>query len=305
MTEDLSHQSRELSELVERHSIRSGGVETPIPSLFFFHHTRTSEPAYRVYKPSFCVIVQGLKEVLLAQERFEYGPSNYLIASMNLPVIGQIIKASSDAPYLSLKLEFTPNQILEVLNECNIQVTSKENARRALFVGEMESTIQDALLRLLRLLDTPGEIPFLAPLYTKEILFRLLQGPYGGELAQIAVEGSSTYRIREAIEYIVRHWEQPFRIEDLAETASMSVSSFHRHFKEITAMSPLQFQKQLRLQEARRLLMAESADAADVAFRVGYESASQFSREYARMFGAPPRSDIKRLKEKYDLILSE
>ncbi|MFS0869237.1 AraC family transcriptional regulator N-terminal domain-containing protein [Paenibacillus xylanilyticus] len=305
MTEDLSHQSRELSELIERHSIRSGGVETPIPSLFFYHHTRTSEPAYRVYKPSFCVIVQGLKEVLLAQERFEYGPSNYLIASMNLPVIGQIIKASADAPYLSLKLEFTPNQILEVLNECNIQETSKENARRALFVGEMESSIQDALLRLLRLLDTPEEIPFLAPLYTKEILFRLLQGPYGGELAQIAVEGSSTYRIREAIEYIVRHWEQPFRIEDLAETASMSVSSFHRHFKEITAMSPLQFQKQLRLQEARRLLMAESADAADVAFRVGYESASQFSREYARMFGAPPRSDIKRLKEKYDLILSE
>lgn len=224
---------------------------------------------------------------------------------MNLPVIGQIIKASTDAPYLSLKLEFTPNQILEVLNECNIKVTFNENARRAMFVGEMESSIQDAVLRLVRLLDTPGEIPFLAPLYVKEILFRLLQGPYGGELAQIAVEGSSTYRIREAIEYIVHHCEQPFRIEDLAETASMSVSSFHRHFKEITAMSPLQFQKQLRLQEARRLLMAESADAADVAFRVGYESASQFSREYARMFGAPPRADIRRLKEKYDMALSE
>ncbi|MCG7382091.1 AraC family transcriptional regulator [Paenibacillus sp. ACRRY] len=305
MTEELLQQKRELSELVERHSVRNGAMETPIPSLFFYHHTSITEPAYRVYKPAFCVIVQGLKEVLLAQERFEYGPSNYLIASMNLPVIGQIIKASADAPYLSLKLEFTKNQILEVLNECNIQVTTKENARRAMFVGQMESSIQDVVLRLIRLLDTPEEIPFLAPLYIKEILFRLLQGPYGGELAQIAVEGSSTYRIREAIEYIVHHWEQPFRIEDLAETASMSVSSFHRHFKEITAMSPLQFQKQLRLQEARRLLMAESADAADVAFRVGYESASQFSREYSRMFGAPPRSDIKRLKEKYDLILSE
>ncbi|MBM6383861.1 MAG: AraC family transcriptional regulator [Paenibacillus sp.] len=301
----MTEQKRELSELVERHSVRNGAMETPIPSLFFYHHTSITEPAYRVYKPAFCVIVQGVKEVLLAQERFEYGPSNYLIASMNLPVIGQIIKASAEAPYLSLKLEFTKNQILEVLNECNIQVTSKENARRAMFVGQMESSIQDVVLRLIRLLDTPDEIPFLAPLYTKEILFRLLQGPYGGELAQIAVEGSSTYRIREAIEYIVHHWEQPFRIEDLAETASMSVSSFHRHFKEITAMSPLQFQKQLRLQEARRLLMAESADAADVAFRVGYESASQFSREYSRMFGAPPRSDIKRLKEKYDLILSE
>ncbi|WP_336759977.1 AraC family transcriptional regulator [Paenibacillus sp. USHLN196] len=305
MTEELSQQNQELSQLVERHSLLNGAVETVIPSLFVYHHTRVSEPAYRVYTPSLCVIVQGLKEVLLAQERYAYGPSNYLIASMNLPVIGQIIKASADAPYLSLKLEFTPNQILEVLNECNIQVTSKENARRAMFVGQMQSSIQDAVLRLVRLLDTPGEIPFLAPLYIKEILFRLLQGPYGGELAQIAVEGSSTYRIREAIEYIVHHWEHPIRIEDLAETANMSVSSFHRHFKEITAMSPLQFQKQLRLQEARRLLMAESGDAADVAFRVGYESASQFSREYARMFGAPPRADIRRLKEKYDMVLSE
>lgn len=305
MTEELFLPKQELSDLIERHSNHNGAMETAIPSLFVYHHSKISEPAYRVYKPSFCVIVQGLKEVLLAQERYEYGPSNYLIASMNLPVIGQIIKASADAPYLSLKLEFTPNQILEVLNECNIKVTFNENARRAMFVGQMESSIQDAVLRLVRLLDTPGEIPFLAPLYVKEILFRLLQGPYGGELAQIAVEGSSTYRIREAIEYIVHHWEQPFRIEDLAETASMSVSSFHRHFKEITAMSPLQFQKQLRLQEARRLLMAESADAADVAFRVGYESASQFSREYARMFGAPPRADIRRLKEKYDMALSE
>lgn len=132
-----------------------------------------------------------------------------------------------------------------------------------------------------------------------------MQGPYGVELAQIAVEGSSTYRIRDAIDYIVRNWDQSFRIEDLADTASMSVSSFHRHFKEVTAMSPIQFQKQLRLQEARRLLLAESADAADVAFRVGYESSSQFSREYSRMFGAPPRADIKRLKEKYDQVMND
>lgn len=305
MSDNAVQQKQELTELIKRHSIHNSSKETAIPSFYVYQHSSISEPAYRVYKPSFCVIVQGLKEILLTQDRFEYGPSNYLIASMNLPVIGQIIKASTDTPYLSLKLEFTQNQILEVLNDCNIKVTSKENARRALFVGQMEPSIQDAVLRLVRLLDTPGEIPFLAPLYTREILYRLLQGPYGAELAQIAVEGSSSYRIREAIEHIVRHWEQPFRIENLAETANMSVSSFHRHFKEITAMSPLQFQKQLRLQEARRLLMAESADAADVAFRVGYESASQFSREYSRMFGAPPRADIKRLKEKYDHVMSE
>jgi AraC-like DNA-binding protein len=305
MSENLIQQQQELTGLIERHSLQNSTKETAVPSLFFYQHSSITEPAYRVYKPSFCVVVQGLKEILLAQERFEYGPSNYLIASMNLPVIGQIIKASTDSPYLSLKLEFTQNQILEVLNDCDIKVTSKDNAKRALFVGWMESSIQDAVLRLARLLDTPGEIPFLAPLYTREILYRLLQGPYGVELAQIAVEGSSTYRIREAIDHIVRNWDQSFRIEDLADTASMSVSSFHRHFKEVTAMSPIQFQKQLRLQEARRILLAESADAADVAFRVGYESSSQFSREYSRMFGAPPRADIKRLKEKYDQVMND
>jgi AraC-like DNA-binding protein len=305
MSENLIQQQQELTGLIERHSLQNSAKETTIPSLFFYQHSSITEPAYRVYKPSFCVVVQGLKEILLAQERFEYGPSNYLIASMNLPVIGQIIKASTDSPYLSLKLEFTQNQILEVLNDCDIKVTSKDNAKRALFVGRMESSIQDAVLRLARLLDTPGEIPFLAPLYTREILYRLLQGPYGVELAQIAVEGSSTYRIREAIDHIVRNWDQSFRIEDLADTASMSVSSFHRHFKEVTAMSPIQFQKQLRLQEARRILLAESADAADVAFRVGYESSSQFSREYSRTFGAPPRADIKRLKEKYDQVMND
>jgi AraC-like DNA-binding protein len=305
MSENLIQQQQKLTGLIERHSLQNSAKETTIPSLFFYQHSSITEPAYRVYKPSFCVVVQGLKEILLAQERFEYGPSNYLIASMNLPVIGQIIKASADSPYLSLKLEFTQNQILEVLNDCDIKVTSKDNAKRALFVGWMESSIQDAVLRLARLLDTPGEIPFLAPLYTREILYRLLQGPYGVELAQIAVEGSSTYRIREAIDHIVRNWDQSFRIEDLADTASMSVSSFHRHFKEVTAMSPIQFQKQLRLQEARRILLAESADAADVAFRVGYESSSQFSREYSRTFGAPPRADIKRLKEKYDQVMND
>ncbi|WP_145047572.1 AraC family transcriptional regulator [Paenibacillus xylanexedens] len=299
---NLEQQHIELTEMIKRHTLLKGSVETIIPSLFFFHYSKLTEPEYRVYNPSFCIIAQGKKEILLAQERFEYSPSNYLLASMNLPVVGQVIKASPDMPYLSLKLEFTPNQILEVLNECDLKVKATENARRALFVGQMEASIHDAVIRLVRLLDTPEEIPFLAPLYTKEILYRLLRGSYGNELAQIAVENSSTYRIRESIEYMIRHWEQSFRIEDLAEKARMSVSSFHRHFKEITAMSPIQFQKQMRLQEARRILLVESADAADVAYRVGYESASQFSREYSRMFGSPPRADIKKLREKYDLI---
>jgi len=289
MSKELLERKEELARLIEHHSSQDGVYETAIPSLFVIRNSNVTEPVYRVYKPSLCFIAQGTKEILLAKERFEYGPANYLISSMNLPVIGQIIKASPNAPYLSFKLEFTQSQIFKL--------APKENAKRAMYVGQIELPLLDAILRLVRLLDDPKDIPFLAPLYTDEILNRLLQGPYGVTLAQIAMEGSSTYRIREAIEQIIENCDKPLRIEELAETANMSISSFHRHFKEVTAMSPIQFQKHLRLQEARRLLLSESADAADVAFRVGYESASQFSREYSRMFGSPPRADIKRLKE--------
>jgi AraC-like DNA-binding protein len=304
MSEEIRNQQQELARLIDRHSDRNGIHETLVPSLFFIRHTDLTERAYRVYRPSLCFIAQGLKEIYLAQERYEYGPADYLITSMNLPVYGQVMKASQDAPFLSLKLEFTQNQILEVLKDSDIQPAPQENTKRAMSVCHIEGSILDAILRLARLLDSPNDIPFLAPIYTKEILYRLLQGEYGIALAQIAMEGSGTYRIKEAIGEIIAHFDKPLRIEELAEIASMSISSFHRHFKEITAMSPIQFQKQLRLQEARRLLLSESADAADVAFRVGYESASQFSREYARMFGSPPRTDIKRLKEKYEYKLN-
>ncbi|MEK5416680.1 AraC family transcriptional regulator [Paenibacillus odorifer] len=297
MSKELLERKEELARLIEHHSSQDGVYETAIPSLFVIRNSNVTEPVYRVYKPSLCFIAQGTKEILLAKERFEYGPANYLISSMNLPVIGQIIKASPNAPYLSFKLEFTQSQILKVLNDSEFKLAPKENAKRAMYVGQIELSLLDAILRLVRLLDDPKDIPFLAPIYTDEILYRLLQGPYGVTLAQIAMEGSSTYRIREAIEQIIENCDKPLRIEELAETANMSISSFHRHFKEVTAMSPIQFQKHLRLQEARRLLLSESADAADVAFRVGYESASQFSREYSRMFGSPPRADIKRLKE--------
>jgi AraC-like DNA-binding protein len=300
MSGRIATQQDELADLIERHAVQDGVYETAIPSLFIVRVSQVTQPVYRVYNPCFCFIARGFKDVLLAQERYEYGPADYLISSMNLPVIGHVIKASPDAPYLSLKLEFTRNQILEVLNEGDIQIAPQENTKRAMFVGEMELSILDATMRLARLLDKPKDIQFLAPFYTKEILYRLLQGQYGITLAQVAMEGSSSYRIREAIDHIIHNVDKPLRIEELAEIANMGISTFHRHFKEATAMSPIQFQKQLRLQEARRLLMSESTDAADVAFRVGYESASQFSREYSRMFGFPPREDIKRLKATYE-----
>ena len=173
-----------------------------------------------------------------------------------------------------------------------------------MFVSPIELSLLDAVIRLVRLLDNPKDIPVLAPLFTKEILYRVLQGDHGAMLEQIAIEGSSANQIRDVIEHIMNNYDKSFRIEELAEKANMSVSSLHRHFKEVTAMSPIQFQKQLRLQEARRLLLSESTDAADVAFRVGYESQSQFSREYSRMFGFPPKEDIKRLRRQYEQSIS-
>jgi AraC-like DNA-binding protein len=300
MFEQIYKQQVELAKLIERHTGRDGVHATAIPSLFFTRQSNVTGPTYGVHDPSLCIVVQGEKEVLLARERFRYGPADYLVASIDLPVTGQVTEASSNVPYLALKLEFTPSQILEVLSDSEIRVGPKKNAKRAMFVSRMELSLLDAVIRLARLLENPKDIPVLAPLFTKEIIYRVLQGQHGVSLAQIAIEGSGAYRIREVIQYIMKNYDKSFRIEELAEIANMSVSSLHRHFKEVTAMSPIQFQKQLRLQEARRLLLSESTDAADVAFRVGYESPSQFSREYSRMFGFPPREDIKRLRAKYD-----
>lgn len=298
MSEPIYKQRDELAKLIERYSGQDGVHASAVPSLFLLRKSYITEPIHGVYKPSLCIIVQGEKEILLAQESFRYGPADYLVASVDLPVTGQVIQASSAAPYLALALEFTPSQILEVLSDSNIQVEPKKDAKRAMFVSKIESPLLDAVIRLVCLLDKPKDIPILAPLFTKEILYKVLQGPHGSVLEQMAIEGSYTSQIRDVIEQITNHYDKSFRIEELAEVASMSVSSLHRHFKEVTAMSPIQFQKQLRLQEARRLLLSESADAADAAFRVGYESPTQFSREYSRMFGFPPREDVKRLKEK-------
>ncbi|WP_094605789.1 HTH-type transcriptional activator RhaS [Sporomusa silvacetica DSM 10669] len=299
MSDQLHKQHSELAKLIERYSGRDGVHATSIPSLFFMRQSTAAGPAYGVFKPSLCIVVQGVKDVWLAHERFRYSPTDYLVASVDLPVIGKVVESSPTIPYLAIKLEFTPKQIIEVLNDFGNRVKPKENAKRAMFVSQIELSMLDAVLRLARLADNPKDIPVLAPLFVKEILYRVLQGPYGTTLEQIAIEGSSTYRIKDVIEKIMNNYSRSFRIEELAKIANMSVPSLHRHFKEVTAMSPIQFQKQLRLQEARRLLLAESTDAADVAFQVGYESPSQFSREYSRMFGLPPIEDIKRTRAQH------
>ncbi|MBO7746715.1 AraC family transcriptional regulator [Paenibacillus sp. MWE-103] len=296
MSERIHKQQEELAQLIERYSGKDGVHMTAIPFLSFTRRSHVTGSNFGVYNPSFCMVVQGVKEVLLAHESFRYGPADYLVASVDLPVTSQVMEASSPVPYLSLKLEFTPSQILEILSDSETRVGPKVSAKRGMFVSRIELSLLDAVIRLVRLLENPKDISVLAPLFTKEILYKVLQGQHGVMLEQMAIEGSSTKRIRDVIEHIMNNYDRSFRIEELADLANMSVSSLHRHFKEVTAMSPIQFQKQLRLQEARRLLLAESTDAADVSFRVGYESPSQFSREYSRMFGLSPIQDIKHLR---------
>ncbi|KAA9008574.1 AraC family transcriptional regulator [Paenibacillus spiritus] len=292
----MSQLQAELVQIIVRYAKQDGVHETAVPSLYLMRDSNASVPNPGVYKPSFCVVVQGSKEVWLGEARFRYSPADYLVASVHLPVTAVVIEATPEVPYLGFKLEFTATQVLEVLHDLEKRVRPGENAKRGMFVSRMNLPLLDTVIRLARLLDAPNDIAVLAPLYTKEILYRILQGEQGSTLGQIATEGSSAHQINEVIEYITSHYVRSLRIEELAGIANMSVSSLHRHFKEVTAMSPIQYQKQLRLQEARRLLLTESADATEIAFRVGYESPSQFSREYSRMFGSPPREDIKRLR---------
>ena len=219
-------------------------------------------------------------------------PLNYLVVSMSLPVCGQIIEATPERPYLCLKIEVDPLIVNELLVQLGPAARTSQNDGRALFVARTDAPLLDAMLRLVRLLDTPAEAAVLAPLVLREIHYRVLTGELGQRLRELCrVEGPSR-RIAQVIERLKTHYAEPLRIEQLAATAHMSPSALHERFKAATAMTPLQFQKQLRLQEARRLMLIEGLDAAAAGYRVGYESPSQFSREYRRLFGAPPRREV-------------
>lgn len=246
MSDRLHEHQDELAKRIDRYSNTNGVHQTAIPSLFLIRESVVTEPIFRVNEPSFCIIVQGEKQVLLGQDRFRYGPGSYIVATVDLPVSGQVIQASSEAPYLALKLEFTSSEILEVSNHSHFPARPQKTTKRAMFVSQAEPSLLDAVVRLIRLLEDHSEdIPLLAPLFKKEILYKVLKGPHGIALEQATIAGSHTYRIRDVIEYIMNHSEQNFRVEDLADLANMSTASLHRHFKEVTAMSPIQFQNNL------------------------------------------------------------
>jgi AraC-like DNA-binding protein len=287
----------ELAERIARTVREDGRVET----LEGLHLNRSSSPTemeHGVSTPAFCVIAQGSKEILVGGDRYRYDPNHYLITTAALPVAVRITEASEERPYLGVVLGLDPVLVGSVMVEAGHPAPRDQAAVRAIDVSPLDGGLLDAVVRLVRLQDSPAEeARFLRPLITREIVFRLLKGEQGGRLHHIAALGGHAHRIVRALQRLREDFDRPLRIEDIARELGMSVSGFHHHFKAVTAMSPLQFQKQVRLQEARRLMLGEDLDAASAGYRVGYGDASHFTREYKRLFGAPPMRDVERLRE--------
>lgn len=289
--------TEELGRLVDRFSDGDGIHGTAIAGLSCLKLSERQMQLPSVYEPSICVIVQGSKQVLLEDEIYRYAPPQFLAVSVDLPLVGQVTQATSGEPYLCLQIAIDARTIADLIANGGDQAWSRGDTTRALFVGTMDRPLQESVLRLAKLLETPRDIAVLAPLNLRELHYRLLCSPQGPAIAQMAVAGSNTQKIGQVIRRMKTRLAEPVRIEELASLANMSASSFHQHFKAVTAMSPLQYQKRLRLTEARHLLLADEVDAATAAYRVGYQSVSQFSREYARMFGSPPKRDVDGIRE--------
>jgi len=274
-----------------------GTVATPIPGLCIHRIQRATAPHHGIQIPSFAVIAQGEKRLWFGGEEYRYDPLHYMVTSVDLPVLAEVITASPTRPYLGMRLELDVAMLGDLILDENLPVPLSLVDSRGLYVNRLFPALLDSALRLLRLLDAPRDIPILAPMIKREIFYRLLMNGQGTRLRQLALKDSHTHRIAKAIDTLRQHYIEPLRVQDLAGGVHMSVSSFHQHFKSITAMSPLQYQKHLRLQEARRLILVGDIDVAQAAHKVGYESPSQFSREYGRLFGASPLKDRSRWLE--------
>ena len=286
-----------LSTSIARWTDTSGVHVTAIPGLSLSRRDAPTQPTSYMYEPSLCVIAQGAKRLLLGDDTYVLDVHHFLITSVDLPTVTQILQANRAQPYLSLVLQLDQREMAQLMVDSQLPPPRTQHSSRGMATGKVTVPLLSACQRLLDLLATPQDIPILAPLIQRELLYRLLVGEQGARLRQIASAGSQSHQIAQAIAWLKRHYTRPLRIEDLAAHAHMSPSTFHQHFRALTAMSPLQYQKWLRLNEARRLMLTERLDAATAAFEVGYESPSQFSREYRRVFGAPPLRDITSLRQ--------
>lgn len=274
---------------------------TEIPGLLLVRRTKVEAAMCFTYEPSLAVIAQGRKRVQLADRTFVYDESHFLLTALDLPVVSQLLGASEKHPFISMALTFQMPMVRELISKEAMAAPAPSSLhspnRPAIATGVITEDLLDACCRLVRLLDSPREIPVLAPLIQQEIVYRVLNTEEGARLRAIATHGNQSNRAAKAVAWLNANYTQPLHIEELARMAGMGVSTLHHHFRALTAMSPLQYQKQLRLHAARARMLAEGLDAATAAFAVGYESPSQFSREYSRLFGLPPARDIRTLRE--------
>ncbi|MQB42687.1 AraC family transcriptional regulator [Rhizobium sp. ICMP 5592] len=289
--------NQELASIIARFATGDGEHRTPIEGLNLYRQSAATVWQHGAYRPCFAIVVQGRKTLTVGADIYHYGVGEYILTALDLPVSTQVTNVGSETPYLCFGMALDSERLKELLSRVSIprEAVAAEPVR-GLAVNPASPELLDASLRLLRLLDRPEDIPAMAPLIEQEILYRLLTGPNGPRLLQVAMAESQSNRVARAIAWIRGNFAQPLRIEELAERAGMSVSSLHHHFKAVTAMTPIQYQKQLRLHEARRLMIVEQLDVGSAGHRVGYQSPSQFSREYSRLYGLSPLRDVEGMR---------
>lgn len=286
----------ELARMIAR-VLPHDGTADPQPGVNIARFSRPTDLHHGFLEPCFCVIAQGAKTLTLGENVFRYDPAHYMIASVGVPMAAQVVEASVDRPYLSLRLILDPAVVASVMVESGIAQPRGDGGVRAIDVSPIDADLLDATVRLMRLIDRPADYRALAPLVIREIVYRLLTGAQGSRMRHLATFGGQAHRMVRAVEKLRENFDKPLRIEAVARELGMSLSAFHAHFKAVTAISPLQFQKQLRLQEARRLMLSEDLDAGEAGYRVGYDDASHFNRDYKRHFGEPPMRDIERMRQ--------
>lgn len=287
-----------LSEAIARQTRGLEDVATPIPALGLFRREAPTPPGLCRVEPSVVLVVQGAKRMLVGEDAFAYDSARFLVASFEIPASSEVVEASVERPCLGLVLKLDLRLLVDIVAHGRLQPPKDRSVESGMALGTVTSSLLDAFRRLVALLDEPEAVDVLSPLVLREIHYRLLTSDQAGRLRQLASVGSQSQLVSRAIEWLKANYAAPLRVEDLAGRVHMSPSSLHHHFRQLTSMSPLQYQKWLRLHEARRLMLNEGRDAAGAAFEVGYESPSQFSREYARLFGAPPKRDVVALRGK-------
>src|ERR1700723_3781430 len=287
--------SSELASLIEANTRIDGSFPPPLPGLHNPRYSTSKQTGQGVQCPTLAIVAQGTKQLMLGYEIFPYGPGHYLVVSLDLPVSGRVTAASKAKPFLGMSLDLDVKQILSLRTSGKIQRATKPD--RGVFLSRMTPELLDPVLRLLRLLGKPEDSAVLAPLLHREILYRLWRSEQGEQLERMAQSDGNASGVAKAVIWLKENFDKPFSIKRIAQETNMSPSGLHHHFKTLTNITPLQYQKHLRLQEARRLMLVEALDASAAAYHVGYVSRSQFSREYSRLFGDSPLRDVEQIRQ--------